>query len=101
MNCCTLNDAEVEGGAVLSRPFVIVSGRVSSLKPRSRCFGMSTQMGRFANRDALTTGSLSAITSISVSWIILFMTLLLCQPCLNYLSHGIFVYIGHRHKHIP
>ena len=45
-NCCTLNDAEVEGGAVLPRPFVIVSGRVSSLKPRSRCFGMSTQMGR-------------------------------------------------------
>ena len=38
--------------------------------------------------------SLSAITSISVSWIILFMTLLLCQPCLNYLSHGIFVSIG-------
>ena len=48
----------------------------------------------FPNRDALTTGSLSAITSISVSWIILFMTLLLCQPCLNYLSHGIFLSIG-------
>ena len=69
---------------------------------------VQVQMGRFANRDALTTWSLSAITSISVSWIILFMTLLLCQPCL---SRGIFVsighqlvpsghswYIGHRHK---